>query len=88
MLRSLLILAACSSLASAQEFESVRVTNGLYFPIGAEAAPGTVNRLYVHEQRGIIKIVDTLNGSVSGTCLLYTSPSPRDRLLSRMPSSA
>ncbi len=69
MLRSLLILAACSSLASAQEFESVRVTNGLYFPIGAEAAPGTVNRLYVHEQRGIIKIVDTLNGSVSGTFL-------------------
>ena len=24
----------------------------------------------------------------SYTCLLYTSPSPRDRLLSRMPSSA
>ena len=24
----------------------------------------------------------------SGTCLLYTSPSPRDGLLSRMPSSA
>ena len=23
-----------------------------------------------------------------GTCLLYTSPSPRDRVLSRMPSSA
>ena len=28
-------------------------------------------------------IIDTLNG-----CLLYTSPSPRDGLLSRMPSSA
>ena len=28
-------------------------------------------------------IVETLN-----TCLLYTSPSPRDGLLSRMPSSA
>ena len=25
---------------------------------------------------------------VSNTCLLYTSPSPRDGLLSRMPSSA
>ena len=25
---------------------------------------------------------------ISETCLLYTSPSPRDRLLSRMPSSA
>ena len=24
----------------------------------------------------------------TGTCLLYTSPSPRDRSLSRMPSSA
>ena len=29
---------------------------------------------------------ETLKGS--GTCLLYTSPSPRDGLLSRMPSSA
>ena len=25
---------------------------------------------------------------ISGGCLLYTSPSPRDGLLSRMPSSA
>ena len=25
---------------------------------------------------------------IGGTCLLYTSPSPRDRSLSRMPSSA
>ena len=27
-------------------------------------------------------------GSSGGSCLLYTSPSPRDGLLSRMPSSA
>ena len=27
-------------------------------------------------------------GYLSRTCLLYTSPSPRDRSLSRMPSSA
>ena len=32
---------------------------------------------------------DTCNGCSScATCLLYTSPSPRDRSLSRMPSSA
>ena len=31
----------------------------------------------------ILKTFDTLN-----SCLLYTSPSPRDGLLSRMPSSA
>ena len=37
---------------------------------------------------GIIaqKISATLNST--GTCLLYTSPSPRDRTRSRMPSSA
>ena len=29
-----------------------------------------------------------LADKVEGTCLLYTSPSPRDRSLSRMPSSA
>ena len=31
---------------------------------------------------------DMRGGSSSDTCLLYTSPSPRDGLLSRMPSSA
>ena len=38
----------------------------------------------------IISIADT-NGNViswASACLLYTSPSPRDGLLSRMPSSA
>ena len=30
----------------------------------------------------------TLNFLVDYTCLLYTSPSPRDRTRSRMPSSA
>ena len=28
------------------------------------------------------------NGVINSSCLLYTSPSPRDGLLSRMPSSA
>ena len=30
----------------------------------------------------------SINGELLNTCLLYTSPSPRDRVLSRMPSSA
>ena len=33
-------------------------------------------------------IVDKFNDALYGACLLYTSPSPRDGLLSRMPSSA
>ena len=32
--------------------------------------------------------IKELHIGLSGDCLLYTSPSPRDRLLSRMPSSA
>ena len=35
-----------------------------------------------------IAAIDTSTGKVVSTCLLYTSPSPRDGLLSRMPSSA
>ena len=31
---------------------------------------------------------ETVKAGASSTCLLYTSPSPRDGLLSRMPSSA
>ena len=36
----------------------------------------------------ISKIYGILNGTCNYICLLYTSPSPRDGLLSRMPSSA
>ena len=32
--------------------------------------------------------IEAAPGTVGGTCLLYTSPSPRDRTRSRMPSSA
>ena len=35
-----------------------------------------------------VQIVDVNNGSRFETCLLYTSPSPRDMRRSRMPSSA
>ena len=38
---------------------------------------------------GTNKVTMARNGSnMDGVCLLYTSPSPRDGLLSRMPSSA
>ena len=37
---------------------------------------------------GCVIIVDPTGVAKDGACLLYTSPSPRDGLLSRMPSSA
>ena len=42
-----------------------------------------IKHLYVAVAAG-----DFVPGAVHWTCLLYTSPSPRDGLLSRMPSSA
>ena len=36
----------------------------------------------------LVKVIDTHIHADHVTCLLYTSPSPRDRSLSRMPSSA
>ena len=48
--------------------------------IAADIAP-----VYVAtDDRDIANVIT----SVGGNCLLYTSPSPRDGLLSRMPSSA
>ena len=35
-----------------------------------------------------IRAADAARNRTKSTCLLYTSPSPRDGLLSRMPSSA
>ena len=41
-----------------------------------------------HESLERRKAGNTISGDPGGTCLLYTSPSPRDLSTSRMPSSA
>ena len=50
------------------------------FAIGEHYVPNALDRLNFF-------LRDHYSGEV-GSCLLYTSPSPRDGLLSRMPSSA
>ena len=42
-------------------------------------------KVYLHEKQ---QQIDLLGDQLLGDCLLYTSPSPRDRTRSRMPSSA
>ena len=43
---------------------------------------------FIKEQQAEERAVRALEREQSDSCLLYTSPSPRDRTRSRMPSSA
>ena len=56
------------------------------------SAPGTtlLAELVAKSNAGssLSEIAEHLAGRAEFTCLLYTSPSPRDRTRSRMPSSA
>ena len=55
-----------------------------WFPIKEGMLSAVVN--HVRAVDGID--LDVKRGETLGICLLYTSPSPRDATLSRMPSSA
>ena len=60
--------------------------NQLTYPISGPGSVG-MESCFVNMVAPGDKVVVCRNG-VFGGCLLYTSPSPRDRSLSRMPSSA
>ena len=64
-----------------------------YFPKNGwvEHDPNEIWLTTLKALRKVIKKASDLKGNIISlgiTCLLYTSPSPRDGLLSRMPSSA
>ena len=47
-----------------------------------------INNLDVHEKKNYMEMIGLKETGLNKFCLLYTSPSPRDVHLSRMPSSA
>ena len=57
---------------------------GSYNADGAKALMAEGGTARLEQAKGLI---ESLGGTLE-SCLLYTSPSPRDGLLSRMPSSA
>ena len=67
---------------------------GLPSRLRREDAIGVINRVFREEGVSLDKMFDVKKDGVVVTadgyndCLLYTSPSPRDATLSRMPSSA
>ena len=73
----------------ARSFSEVRP--GVWFFVGN----GLSNQSFIEAPEGIIAIdtgesIEEMNEAIAElrNCLLYTSPSPRDRQKSRMPSSA
>ena len=66
---------------AAQGFGCVKENDIKVFPV--ESDPADIYAFF--EQNGFAVLSDSLG---SDDCLLYTSPSPRDRQKSRMPSSA
>ena len=72
---------------------TISKTLSLAFLLGSAALPAAAQdyfisnaKLVTNSSDGIIEDADILIRS--GNCLLYTSPSPRDKRQSRMPSSA
>ena len=63
-------------------------------PKGYEPNSLLMDKAYeIYKNKNLLKITNDPNTAVLGanvlyTCLLYTSPSPRDETVSRMPSSA
>ena len=59
-----------------------------------QRGPEHAGQLVRYEAPGVsihmsfLEMLDVVNERLTKDCLLYTSPSPRDGLLSRMPSSA
>ena len=60
---------------------------GLLAPMTANANEVNLNEISNYSDLDSIEFANSFNND-SLSCLLYTSPSPRDGLLSRMPSSA
>ena len=61
------------------------------FVLGPERLPAVASYLgkqFGKVQRYFSNVKNQIDDEVDSTCLLYTSPSPRDRYGSRMPSSA
>ena len=64
--------------------------NYIFVPALAYGSQLALGAIFVTLVYGILRFANFATGDMMsfGTCLLYTSPSPRDKRQSRMPSSA
>eukprot|EP01017_Pseudomicrothorax_dubius_P029003 TRINITY_DN3493_c0_g1_i13.p1 TRINITY_DN3493_c0_g1~~TRINITY_DN3493_c0_g1_i13.p1 ORF type:complete len:397 (+),score=127.10 TRINITY_DN3493_c0_g1_i13:70-1260(+) len=71
-----------------EQFESIQAKIDEYGSNATDSSPIVKIKEAIKNLRAEIAAIDLRSGIVNHTCLLYTSPSPRDRQKSRMPSSA
>ena len=71
-----------------EAFLQARETVDQQYTMASELAKEVVERSYPVEDVATLRTFKKKYGQPCDVCLLYTSPSPRDGLLSRMPSSA
>ena len=66
------------------------LTLTILFSISINAQYAIISAVDIKEgaDEGYLKLEEFFGPIHDATCLLYTSPSPRDRISSRMPSSA
>ena len=69
-----------------EEFEQMLIAGQYVSQGGMDFARGALEKAM--GPRKAQALLDRVSSTTSSGCLLYTSPSPRDGLLSRMPSSA
>ena len=79
------LLGTCANIAEARSALARVVIDGTPF---APELPCAQLHWLVADRSGCIAVEATADGLHVYDCLLYTSPSPRDELVSRMPSSA
>ena len=75
---------------SIKDYAGTFATNNLTILRNSHKIQGVANNSIISTARASVRLVyvDATKGWLYSLCLLYTSPSPRDGLLSRMPSSA
>ena len=83
--------AASAAIASLENIYQVK----LFERVGRSIELSETGQLFLPEAQNTLssamvaaRSLRALSGETHGSCLLYTSPSPRDATLSRMPSSA
>ena len=67
--------------------DQIALASSFYDDIGVDSLDVLEVVMALEDEFGLT-IPDEAAGEVKTVCLLYTSPSPRDRTRSRMPSSA